>query len=556
MGSRVNLFAAIRRDARVEGLSVRELARRHHVHRRTVRQALESAEPPPPKPRSWKAPRLDPFKAAIDAMLVADLTAPRKQRHTSRRVHARLLEEHGAVVSYSTVRDYVAKRRAQIYADAGRATREVFVPQEHPAGEEAEVDFGDVYVVLAGVVTKCHMFAFRLSHSGKAIHRVYPTEGQEAFLEGHIAAFEAIGGVPTRHIRFDNLTDAVVKVLFGAGRQRVENSRWVQFHSHYEFDPFYCLPGLNGAHEKGGIEGEVGRYRRNRLTPMPEVNSFAELNELIVGWDDADDRRRITGRLTTVGQDFATERPLLRPLPRERFESGLELTPRVDRSALITVRMAKYSVPAHLIGRKVRVVLRASEVTVYDGRTELARHPRVMGAHAQSVNLDHYLDVLARKPGALPGATALAHARRNGTFTAAHEAFWAAARKTDGDAGGTRALIDVLLLHRTMNAADVEAGITAALTVGAVSADVVAVEARRHAAIVGAGPDPVPAPAPVSALRVVSLTQRRLADPEAVIAGLPPDTRPAPAVDGYDDLLSHRTRRAGTYPKTKKETGS
>jgi len=91
----VDVFANIRRDARVEGLSIRELAARHGVHRRTVRAALASAEPPPRKTHDRSAPRLDQFKAAIDAMLTEDLTAPRKQRHTSVRILARLADEHG-----------------------------------------------------------------------------------------------------------------------------------------------------------------------------------------------------------------------------------------------------------------------------------------------------------------------------------------------------------------------------------------------------------------------------------------------------------------------------
>lgn len=119
------------------------------------------------------------------------------------------------------------------------------------------MDFGDVYVVLAGVKTKCQLFAFRLSHSGRAVQRVYPTTGQEAFLEGHIAAFEMIGGIPTKQIKYDNLSDAVTTVIYGTGRRRTENPRWVLFRSHYGFDAFYCLPGIKGAHEKGGIEGDA-----------------------------------------------------------------------------------------------------------------------------------------------------------------------------------------------------------------------------------------------------------------------------------------------------------
>ncbi|MGC0367648.1 hypothetical protein ABH922_005700 [Rhodococcus sp. 27YEA15] len=362
----------------------------------------------------------------------------------------------------------------------------------------------------------------------------------------------------TRHIRYDNLTSAVQKVIYGQSRARVENQRWVLFRSHFGFDPFYCQPGISGAHEKGGVEGEVGRFRRNRLSPMPVVNSLDELNEKIRGWDTADDGRRINDRIHTVGQDFAVEAPLLLPVPVEGFDPGLSLEPRVDRSALITARMAKYSVPARFIGRKVRVSLRASEVVVFDGRAAIARHQRVISRGGQSLDLDHYLEVLRTKPGALPGASALAAARRNWTFTAAHDAFWAAARKTDGDAGGTRQLIDVLLLHRTMNADDVIAGIDAALTVGAVTADVVAVEARRHASsntnTGGSGSARhLVARRDGREQRVVSLTRRRLADPAAIIAGLPADFRPAPTVDHYDQLLRLPERRGPAQPAARAE---
>ena len=554
MGLRVELFADIRRDARVEGLSIRELARRHQVGRDTARQALANPLPPPRKTPVRKSRRLDRFKPAIDVMLQADITAPRKQRHTARRILVRLAEEHCAEgLSYSTVRDYVRVRRAQIDVEAGRRV-EVFVPQEHAPGAEAEVDFGEVWVVLDGVKTKCHMFVFRLSHSGQAIHRVYPTQGQEAFLQGHVEAFEAIGGVPTRHIRYDNLTSAVTAVLHGKDRRRSENERWVLFRSHYGFDAFYCQPGIGGAHEKGGVEGEVGRFRRTRLSPMPVVANLDELNDRIRGWEAADDHRRIGDRIRTVGEDFAGEQVLLAPLPLEAFDPGLVLHPRVDRSALVTVRMVKYSVPARLIGRRVRVSLRASQVVVFDGRTVVARHQRVAARSGCVVQLDHYLEVLKTKPGALPGSTALARARRSGAFTAAHEAFWAESRKVNGDAEGTLQLIDVLLLHRSVDGADVIAGITAALSVGAVSADVVAVEARRHASALATtsqrggsgsgrhrgahGDDGVQ--------RVVSLTQRRLTDPAAVIAGLPPDTRPVPRVDSYDELLPRRNAAVAT----------
>jgi len=318
--SRVELFEAIRRDARREDLSVRALAERHGVHRRTVRAALASAVPPPRKQRVPVAPKLDPAKPLIDAMLREDLTAHRKQHHTARRVLARLVDEHGmAELTYSSVRDYVARRRPQITAEAGRSLETAFVLQDHPPGAEAEVDFGDVWVVLLGspLAASCSRSACRTP-----ARRCTPStpQGQEAFIEGHQEAFKVLGGVPTDKIRYDNLRSAVSRVLFG--RSRTESDRWVQFRSHMGFDAFYCIPGIDGAHEKGGVEGEVGRFRRLEQA------------------DAADDARRIDNRVRTVGQDFAAEAPLLRPLPSDAFDDGLWLTPRVDRYSRVTVASA------------------------------------------------------------------------------------------------------------------------------------------------------------------------------------------------------------------------
>ena len=507
----MELFERIRKDHRDGGLSVRGLARRHRVHRRAVRQALTSAIPPPRKTPDRPAPQLDPHKAKIREWLVADLSAPRKQRHTARRIWQRLVDELGAGVAESTVRGHVAVVRREL--ESGTAL--VTVPQLHPPGAEAEVDFGEVSVWLGGVLTKLAMFVMRLSHSGQAVHVCFPSEGQEAFLEGHVIAFERFGGIAAR-IRYDNLKAAVSRVLMG--RDRTESERFVTLRSHFGFDSFFCEPGIEGAHEKGGVEGEVGRFRRRHLVPVPRVASLTELNALLAAADRADDARHITGRLETVGAMAAAEHLALRPLPAEPFDPRLPLSAKADRKARISVRGSRYSVPARLAGRKVAVRLGGGSVTVIEGGRVVARHERSAHKGAELLALDHYLELLARKPGALPGSSALAQARAGGGFTAAHERYWTRARKRLGDGGGTRALIEVLLLQRTLPVVAVHAALDAIEHSGAVDPALVAIEARR-------------------------IADRRT--PAAAILERPAlqrFDRPAPTLAGYDVLLAGGAR--------------
>ena len=182
------------------------------------------------------------------------------------------------------------------------------------------------------------------------VHRVYASCAQEALLEGHVIAFAVTGGVPWRHLRYDNLSPAVTKVM--TGRDRKETARWFSFRSWYGFEAFYCEAGLGGAHEKGGVEGEIGRYRRRYLVPVPRVKSLAELNARLAEDDIDDDRRHIEFRTATVAGDFAAERPALRPLPGDGFETGTVLWPRAGKFARISVGKCRYSVPARLIGTR------------------------------------------------------------------------------------------------------------------------------------------------------------------------------------------------------------
>src|SRR6266516_4189310 len=137
-------------------------------------------------------------------------------------------------------------------------------------------------------------------------------------------------------VRYDNLKPAVVRVL--KGRDRTESERFTALRSHYGFDSFFCRPGIEGAHEKGGVEGEIGRFRRRHLVPVPNVASLAELTTLL-------------------------------PLPDEPFDPARLLQARVDNRARVPVRQCYYSVPARLTGRRLPVRLSAMTVEILDAGT-------------------------------------------------------------------------------------------------------------------------------------------------------------------------------------------
>jgi transposase len=248
-------FEQIRRDRDREGLSIRGLAARHGVHRRAVKQALASPLPPVKRsPVGRSAPKLGEFREVIDGWLLADRTAPRKQRHTAKRIHQRLVDEFGADVAESSVRQHVRLRKREL----GFAVGEVFIPQEHAPGAEAEVDWGQADVVLGGVAVKVHLFVMRASFSGAVFCQASLVESQQAFLELHVQAFEWFGGVFPK-IRFDNLKSAVKKVL--KGRRRVESDRFVAPRSHYLFQSQFMTPGIEGAHQNALAESFVDTFK-------------------------------------------------------------------------------------------------------------------------------------------------------------------------------------------------------------------------------------------------------------------------------------------------------
>jgi transposase len=469
---RVELFELIRRDFYDQGLSKRAIARKYRVHRRAVRQAIASAVPPERKRSERPRPVLtEEARTFIDGVLVSDQRAPRKQRHTARRIWQRLRDELGCAAAESTVRAYVRERKQELALGV-----QVFVPQHHPPGAQGEVDFYEADFCFPWGQETAQVIAVRSEFSAAALHTAYPNQTQTALLDGIERGLHFQGGV-FQVMRFDNLRQAVARVIRGG--RRVEQDRFVAFRSHYLFEASFTSPGIEGAHEKGGVEGEVGRFRRRWLTPVPQVSSWEEANAYLQSCCIADLERIPEGRTRTVGELLEMERRFLRPLPQERFELAEIAQCRVDEKSRIKVKQARYSVPASLAGRTVRVRVFPLTIEAWFRGRLVATHDRAHLRGAETLLLDHYLEVLWDKPGAFPGSLPLHQARERGEFPPCYDRLWEKLKDRYGNKQGTRAMIEVLLLHRRHEGHVVRAAVEEALSTGAVDQGAVAMFARH-----------------------------------------------------------------------------
>jgi len=385
----------IRRAFFIEGNSIRQIARERHHDRRTVRAAILDAGPPCYKlSRPRARPVLGQFVAIIDRWLADDRLSPVKQRHTGRRIYHRLVEEHGYTGGESTVREYVHKHRAR--------QQPVFIPLAYEPGVDAQVDFGEARVIMNGRPLNVQIFIGRLCFSKIPFLVASPNQQQEAMFEGHEKAFDFFGGVPCT-IWYDRLSQAVKRAL--PGHKPQEQEAFIAFRSHYLFESRFCNP--REAHEKGLVENLVGYARRNFLVPVPEVNSFQELNDLLRQRCLAEARRRLRGETQTIGELWEQDRAHLLTLPAHPFPCCRTIPVRPNRLSMVTFQTNRYSVPVEHAGDSLLLRAFVERVEITDGTRVIAAHERCYGREQDVLDVFHYLPLLKQRPGAFDHAKPL-----------------------------------------------------------------------------------------------------------------------------------------------------
>ena len=454
----VETIGRIRREHRIKGKSIKEIARDLKVSRNTVRKVLRSGATSFEYMRVVQPrPKLGAWHGDLDRMLSDNETRAARERLTLIRVFEEL-RGLGYQGSYDAVRRYAKKWRIE----RGAATAEAYVPLSFAPGEAYQFDWSHEVVLINGTTVTVKVAHVRLCHSRMLFVRAYPRETQEMVFDAHNRAFAFFKGTCTRGI-YDNMKTAVDSVFVGKGRQY--NRRFLRMCSHYLVDPVACTPASGW--EKGQVENQVGVVRERFFTPRLRVASYQELNAWLfdrcVAYAKAHKHPELTDR--TIWQAFEAERPQLVPVSGP-FDGFSAIQASVSKTCLVRFDNNKYSVASRAVGRPVEIQAYADRVVIRQDGAVIGEHSRRFGRGEAIYDPWHYVPVLTRKPGALRNGAPF----KDWPLPAGLERV---RRKLKGSDDGDRQMVKVLSAVLSDGLVAVEAACTEALAGGVHSADVI-----------------------------------------------------------------------------------
>lgn len=352
-----------------QGESVAAIAKKTGVSRDTVYKYRDMEDFSPAVPVKRRMPsKLNPYKPLIDQWLDDDMRCSRKQRHTAKRIHDRLVEELGADVSISTVERYVRQAKA-----CRAAEREQFLDLAWAPGE-AQADFGETDFYVRGVRRRMSYFVLTFPFSNVGLAQLFGGENAECVCQALVSIFEFIGGAPAK-IVFDNAA--------GVGRRVGELVRTTELFAacaaHYGFRFRFCNP--YSGHEKGSVEGKVGFIRRNLFVPVPQVWDVASWNEKLLERCMALSDKPHWLKGEPESQLFVEDQLALLGLPEKPFSCVSYVSRKADKLGKVRAGGKHfYSTDPAFANRILTVGLAASTVSVYDeDGAFICEHERAYG---------------------------------------------------------------------------------------------------------------------------------------------------------------------------------
>ena len=382
-----------------QGLSMAEVAEKVDCNWKTVRKYIDQEDFSPPKPvpesEVVHESKLDPYKPTIDQWLLDDTKAPRKQRHTAKRIHRRLQDEvPGYNCCYRLVADYVAAKKVELRLKKN----ENYLPLIHRPGE-GQADFGKLVFYENGHKYEGKHLVLSFPYSNGGFLQLNYGENLECLLEGLQAMFEHVGGVPTE-IWFDNTSTIVTDIIKGGGRNKTD--RFVRFEEHYRFKAVFMNPASGW--EKGSVENKVGYLRRNRCVPVPSFESLVEKNKELLSECDEDMQREHYDKNRLISDLFQADKAALLPLPSVRFDTAGYGSATTDKYGKFTLDNGKhrYSSSPEFCEKAIQYKLTSSEVIVMGmDLHEIVRHKRLYGDEKERMDWLPYLKYVAQKPRSL-----------------------------------------------------------------------------------------------------------------------------------------------------------
>jgi transposase len=500
----VDDYGAIRRAHR-DGLSIRQIARQFGHSRKTVRHALVHADPhPEPLIRNRAAPKLGPFQALIDQILVEDRTAPPKQRHTAAQIYRRLRDESGYRGGYAQIQRYLRKQR--------RRYEETFIPLGHLPGQRLEADFGHIHVDFPDGRRPVPFLVTTWAYSNAPFVLALPFERTEAILEGMVAAFEFFGAVP-KEVWWDNPRTVATLILLG--RERRCHPRYAALASHYVFEPHFCMPGRGN--EKPDAEGTVKAVQKRFATPVPRVADLDELNRSFRDRCRAE-RERVVQSLFgpfTIKDRLAEDLAAAAPSPVHRFDPCvIRPAVAVDKYQTVAFDGNRYSTPRAFAFQMVTVKGYVDRIAIAARGQVVATHPRCLEKGRMILDPIHYLATLGHKPGALDHSPVF----RDWELPACFAEFRRELEHSHGAMGGSRDFVRILQLLVEHPVSRVSRAIDACRRDHLYSAEAVI---RR-----------------TQSLAAIEATSREAAASRAEAAGAPRVDVPLPDLGRFNQLLS------------------
>ena len=366
------------------------------------------------KARHWRT-RPDPFEEIWDEEVEPLLERDPNGILRATIILEKLQERYPGKFSPGQVR--TLQRRLKDWRAVNGPDREVYFPQEHPPGREAQLDFThgeELMVTIDGIPFSHLIFEFILSFSGWRYADLAGGETLESLVKGLQGALWELGGSP-EIVRSDNLSAATHELKQSRGRALTERYKAVLDH----YDIHSTRTNVNAAHENGVAEQAHYRLKSAIQQEMvirgshdfPSEKAYLAFIRGIIGRRN----RRIESKLSV-------EKKFLRPLPPAPVPEYTTYRPRVSKWSIIRVARKTYTVPARLKGLEVEVRQYADHLEVYYNGHLVEEMDRLHGVDAANINYRHIIHSLVRKPGAFARYRFREHLFPTRTFRLAYEA--------------------------------------------------------------------------------------------------------------------------------------